>query len=78
MFEKLVTYNIGIKKITRIWEILKWTLIFHCSIGLPAFIVFASFADMLTTLLFPVTVPDTLYQYSMDNIGTAPMLGVVA
>lgn len=44
-FSKLVTYNIGIKKITRIWEIMKWTLILMCSVGLPLLAILAGISS---------------------------------
>ena len=64
-FAKLVNYNIGIKKITRIWEIMKWTLILSCLITIPLLVIFIFLSNFCGNLLYPVVNKEILYQYAI-------------
>lgn len=57
---------------------MKWTLILACSIALPLLAIYAVVASKLAFLLFPVVEKNILYQYSIQELGTTPMLGVLA
>lgn len=55
VFTKLVSYNIGIKKITRIWDIIKWTVILNCCVILPILGIFVFFSRYTISIFYPVT-----------------------
>lgn len=53
VFQQLVSYNIGIKRISRIWDILKWTVIFDMCITVPILAVLA----VVGPYFFPMFLP---------------------
>lgn len=44
----------GIKKITRVWESLKWTLIFQTIIAIPLIVIITIVGMYVIEMIFPV------------------------
>lgn len=77
-FNNLVVYNIGIKKISRIWEILKWTLIFNCGINIPFMIVIGVAGRYVYKFIFPVLEGTLVYKYSISETINVSMFATIS
>lgn len=78
VFSNLVVYNIGIKRISRIWEILKWTLVFDCSISIPFMIVIGFIGRFMYKLIFPILNETLVYKYSITETLDIPLFAALS
>lgn len=77
IFQQLAQYNIGIKKITRVYDSLLWSLLYQFSICLPVIIVASIFAQEIIPVLVPIPEADrdAYYQYMLEEVANSATAG---